>query len=154
MRGACWRARLVRDPMRCRRTSVHRSAGLGARDVVCEEFRCRRRAVAGPFGGPFSVAVRSDAGGSPTPCRAAVRGDSVVLGFEDPLDDAWAPARSAFKVVVTPARGAPAIRALAERDPVAVRDGQVTLKLASPLLATDVVTVEYAETAGHVLRTR
>ena len=86
---------------------------------------------------PLEVVLRDVDEVPPTLASATVDGASLVLGWSEPLDQASAPAGSAFTVHVAPAGDA------LTPGQVAVSGAQVTLTLPAPVTSEDTVTVSY-----------
>ena len=72
---------------------------------------------------------------------ATVNATSLVLTYDEALDESSVPAPDAFTVTVTALGGTVSTRALADTDPVAVSGATVTLTLASTVAAGQTVTV-------------
>ena len=79
---------------------------------------------------------------------ATVNGVSLVLTWDDELDETSAPEADAFTVYVTPDGGTEETRALETTGPVTVEGATVTFTLAYPVVGGDTVTVSYVVPTG------
>ena len=88
--------------------------------------------------------------GAPRPAGASVSGATLVLTFDEELDEGSAPAGSAFTVTATPADGE--ARAIAGTGTAAVAGTSVTVTLAEAVGHGETVTVAYAPPDDNPVR--